>query len=220
MQLIDNFRKLRANIPEHVKVVAVSKFNPASSVELLYREAGLLDFGESRVQELLMKAPHLPDQLRWHFIGHLQTNKIRSLLPNIHLIHSVDSYRLLKEINREARRIQKTVNVLLQFHIGQEETKYGLNIEEACQLIEDKEFPELKHVKICGVMGMATLTEDLHQVRDEFASLRKNYELLKRNYFSSVDSFAEISMGMSGDYQEAIEQGSTIVRIGSLIFSE
>ena len=220
MALIDNFKKLRASIPDHVKVVAVSKFNPGSSIELLYRETGLLDFGESRVQELLMKAPHLPSQLHGHFIGHLQTNKIRSLLPYTHLIHSVDSYRLLKEINREAHRLEKTMNILLQFHIGQEETKYGLSLEEACQLLEDKEFPAMKNIRICGVMGMASLTEDLQQVRKEFAFLRRCFEQLKNDYFFTIDSFSELSMGMSGDYQIAVEEGSTMVRIGSILFGD
>ncbi|MBK7027883.1 MAG: YggS family pyridoxal phosphate-dependent enzyme [Bacteroidales bacterium] len=220
MTLIQNFLSIRQSLPGEVKLIVVSKFKPGDSVRELVENTRHLDFAESRVQELLQKAPLLPEAIRWHFIGHLQTNKIRSLIPFTKLIQSVDSFRLLKEINREAERQGKVVGVLLQFHIASEETKYGFSFEESCQMLESDEFKGLSNIDIKGVMGMASFTENFQQVRKEFKSLRSHYEYLKTNYFKESETFSEVSMGMSGDYKIAVEEGSTMVRVGSLIFGE
>ncbi|MBK7171883.1 MAG: YggS family pyridoxal phosphate-dependent enzyme [Bacteroidales bacterium] len=220
MTLIQNFLSIRQSLPGEVKLIVVSKFKPVDSVGEIYENTRHLDFAESRVQELLQKAPLLPEAIHWHFIGHLQTNKIKSLIPFTKLIQSVDSFRLLKEINREAERQDRVVGVLLQFYIAQEETKFGLSLEESCQMLESDEFKGLRNIDIKGVMGMASFTENFQQVRQEFKSLRSHYEYLKSNYFKERETFSEVSMGMSGDYKIAVEEGSTMVRVGSLIFGE
>ncbi len=220
MTLIQNFLSIRQSLPGEVKLIVVSKFKPVDSIGEIYENTRHLDFAESRVQELLQKAPLLPEAIHWHFIGHLQTNKIKSLIPFTKLIQSVDSFRLLKEINREAERQDRVVGVLLQFYIAREETKFGLSLEESCQLLESDEFKGLRNIDIKGVMGMASFTENFQQVRKEFKSLRSHYGYLKTNYFKESETFSEVSMGMSGDYKIAVEEGSTMVRVGSLIFGE
>jgi pyridoxal phosphate enzyme (YggS family) len=220
MELIENYVTVRKTIPDNVSLVAVSKYTPESTIRLLHELAGHTVFGENRAQELAQKAPNLPQEIQWHFIGHLQTNKVRFILPYVRLIQSVDSFRLLKVIDREARQIDKVIKVLLQFHIATEETKFGLSVDEAFQMLENKEFAMLDHIDISGVMGMASFTDNQALVRREFAGLRMCFEELKSSYFTSADSFKEISMGMSNDYQLAIEEGSTMVRIGSLIFGD
>ena len=175
-------------------------------------------FGENRVQELLSKKDNLPEDIEWHLIGHLQTNKVKYIVPFIGLIHSVDSFRLLKTIDSEAKKINKTVDCLLQFHIAAEETKFGFTMEEAVVMIESDDFSKLDSVRLCGVMGMATLTGDMERVRNEFRNLAGCFNVIKEKYFSGKPSFREKSMGMSGDYMIAVEEGSTIIRIGSVIF--
>lgn len=200
-----------------ITLVAVSKTHPVERILELYQR-GQRDFGENRVQELLEKAPHLPADIRWHLIGHLQTNKVRYIAPFIHMIHSVDSLRLLAEIEKQAAKSGRTIDCLLQFHIAEEETKFGLSEDEADALLQSQEYHTMRHVRICGVMGMATFTDNTNQVRAEFRHLRRIFERLRTTYFADAAHFREISMGMSSDWEIAVEEGSTIVRIGSLIF--
>lgn len=214
-----NIITLKQQIPSSVKLVAVSKTKSASEILEAY-DAGQRAFGENRVQELLSKKDHLPADIEWHLIGHLQTNKVKFIVPFVSLVHSVDSFRLLKVVNAEAQKTGKYVNCLLQFHIAEEETKFGFNMEEAAAMMESNVFRELKSVRICGVMGMATFTDDMDRVRKEFRSLARCFKILKDRYFQDDDSFREISMGMSGDFRVAIEEGSTIIRIGTIIFGE
>jgi PLP dependent protein len=220
MNLLQNYSQVKDKIPESVQLVAVSKFNSVSTIRTLYEQTGHLAYGESRVQELLQKQPLLPEDILWHFIGHLQTNKVKYIAPFIHFIESVDSYRLLKEINKEALNNGRIINVLLQFHIASEESKFGLSWNEAVEILEDTGFQSLKNINVAGVMGMASFTDNHRLIRKEFTLLRKYFEDIKKLYFQKNQFFREISMGMSGDYQIAIEEGSTMVRIGSLIFGE
>jgi len=202
--------------PTQTKLVAVSKTKPNAAILELYNQ-GQRDFGENRVQELTEKYETLPKDIRWHAIGHLQTNKVKYIAPFVHLVHSVDSAKLLKELNKQALHNERVISCLLQFKIAAEDTKYGLSLSEAKNLL-DNIYPKLKNVKIVGVMGMATFTYDQKQVREEFRRLKNIFEELKTNHFTEQADFSEISMGMSGDYSIAIEEGSTMVRIGSLLF--
>lgn len=199
------------------RLVAVSKTKPHTQIATMY-EQGQRIFGENRVPELVDKYEALPKDIEWHFIGHLQTNKVKYIAPFVHLIHAVDSFRLLKEINKQAKRNERIIDVLLQFHIAAEETKYGLDLENAHTILSSDDYADLQHIRIVGVMGMATFTENKTQVRDEFRQLKRIFDTLKNDYFLSQPSFREISMGMSGDYTIAVEEGSTLVRIGSLLF--
>ena len=217
LDIASNIRRLRQQLPPTVKIVAVSKTNPVSSIMLAYNE-GQRIFGENRVQELLQKKDLLPADIEWHLIGHLQTNKVKLVVPLAAMIQSVDSFRLLRAINSEASKINRTINCLLQFFIAEEETKYGFTMDEAEALLASDEFRAMRSVRICGVMGMATFSDDAKQVRREFRNLAGCFERLKSHYFAEEESFREISMGMSGDYEIAIGEGSTMVRIGSLIF--
>lgn len=219
MSISDNLLKIKESIPEHVALVAVSKTMPASVVHEAY-EAGHRLFGENKVQELSAKHPRLPSDIQWHFIGHLQTNKVKYIAPFVHMIESVDSLKLLIEINRQAAKSGRIINCLLQFHIAEEESKFGLNRKKAALMLGDPAMSELNSINIAGVMGMATFTDDIEHVRQEFRNLRNIFDWLKSTYFSDHAAFREISMGMSGDYPVAIEEGATIVRIGSLIFGE
>jgi hypothetical protein len=214
-----NISTLKSQIPPSVKIVAVSKTKPVSDIMIVYN-SGHRIFGENRVQELLSKKDQLPFDIEWHLIGHLQSNKVKDIVPFISMIESVDSARLLIIINREAEKAGRTIDCLLQFYIAREETKFGFSIDEACKMLESSEYNVLKNVTLCGVMGIATFTDKTEQVREEFISLRNCYNLLKEKYFRDSDRFREISMGMSGDYPLAVEAGSTIVRIGSLIFGD
>ena len=204
-------------IPSHVRLVVVSKTVPAGTVHEVYK-LGYKIFGENRVQSLIEKQPLLPADIEWHFIGHLQTNKVKFITPFVSMIHSVDSLKLLKEIDKEAAKNNRVIPCLLQFHIATEETKFGLDLDEAREILNSSELPGLKNIRICGVMGMATFTEDYDLVRREFRSLREIFNTIQKEFFPSDANFREISMGMSGDYQIAIEEGSTIVRIGTAIF--
>ena len=203
--------------PYEAQLVAVSKFRSIPAIQELY-DQGQRDFGENRVQELIIKQPQFPEDVKWHIIGHLQTNKVKLIAPFVHLIHSVDSARLLKVINSEAKKNLRVIDVLLQFKIAEEDTKYGFDLDNARALLEAESFNELDHIRICGVMGMATFTDDKDQVQKEFKTLKDIYDSLKNNYFSSQDHFKEISMGMSGDYLLALAEGSTMVRVGSKLF--
>lgn len=213
----DNLDSIRKTIPEHVTLVAVSKTKPVEALQEVY-DAGQRHFGENKVQEMTEKWEVLPKDIKWHLIGHLQTNKVKYIAPFVHLIHSVDSFKLLKEIDKEAKKNNRIIDCLLQFHVAQEETKFGLDFEEAKELIEHPEFIDLHNVHIVGVMGMASFTNDEKVIRKEFQQLEEYFQLIKSYYFTFNDDFKEISMGMSGDYQLAIEEGSTMVRVGSSIF--
>ncbi|MBN1276657.1 MAG: YggS family pyridoxal phosphate-dependent enzyme [Bacteroidales bacterium] len=217
LDIASNIRSLRQQMPATVKIVAVSKTNPVSAIMEAY-SAGQRMFGENRVHELLQKKDLLPADIEWHMIGHLQTNKVKLVVPVAAMIQSVDSFRLLKTINAEASKINRTVNCLLQFFIADEETKYGFSMNEAEEMLDSDEFRAMQSVRICGVMGMATFIEDAEQIKREFRHLAECYKRLKSNYYAEEESFREISMGMSGDYEIAIGEGSTMVRIGSLIF--
>lgn len=217
MSLIDNYIALRKEINKDVKIIAVSKTKPAEMIMALY-EAGHLDFGENRVQEMVTKHELLPDGIRWHLIGHLQTNKVKYIAPFVSVIQSVDSLKLLAEINKEARKNERVIDCLLQLHIATEETKFGLSMADAQEILHDPRLKEMQNVRICGVMGMATFTDNESLIRKEFENLRLIFRALKEEFFADDPVFCEISMGMSGDYRLAIAEGSTIVRIGSLIF--
>lgn len=217
MSIAQNIQEIRKNIPANVSLVCVSKFHPENAILEAYN-CGERIFGESRVQELQAKQTKLPADIQWHFIGHLQSNKIKLILPTVSLIHGVDSFNLLKEINSRALKAGRVVSCLLQVHIAREETKFGFSMEEIRQMLSGNEFGSLENVQINGLMGMATLTDDKEQIRAEFRTLRQLYDELKREYFQNNENFCELSMGMSDDYQIAIDEGSTMVRIGSSIF--
>jgi PLP dependent protein len=215
--IAQRLEEVKGLLPKHVTLVAVSKTHPVERLMEAY-DAGQRDFGENRVQELLAKQPLMPADVRWHLIGHLQRNKVKQVIPFVHLIHAIDSDRLLFEVDKQAAAIGRVADVLLQFHIAQEDTKFGFDISEAQALLRSEEFRQLENVRICGVMGMATFTEDERQVRAEFAQLRAIFLQLQEGVFSGDEHFSIISMGMSGDYNVAIEEGSTLVRVGSAIF--
>ncbi|MCL6524775.1 MAG: YggS family pyridoxal phosphate-dependent enzyme [Thermoflavifilum sp.] len=201
--------------PRGVKILAVSKTHPLEDIQQLY-ELGHRDFGENYVQELLSKQKQLPADIRWHFIGHLQTNKVKQIAPFIYCIHSVDSLKLLQEIHRHAEKLQRIIPVLLQVHIARESTKFGLDETTLMQLLAHHHLYPNAH--IIGLMGMATLTSDTEQIRTEFHYLNQLFQQIKTRYFSDRADFRELSIGMSNDYRIAVEEGSTMVRIGSLIF--
>ena len=219
MNVAENIDNIKANLPESVRLIAVSKTKPAELVLEAYNH-GQRDFGENKVQEMVWKYEELPKDIKWHFIGHLQSNKIKYIAPFVHMIHGVDSFKLLKSIDVEAKKVGRVIPCLLQFYIAEEETKFGLSMEEAIEMLNSEEYKSLLNVKISGVMGMATYTDDENQIRKEFACLKTYFEKLKLEYFTGNDDFKEISMGMSGDYLIATTEGSTIVRIGSTIFGE
>ena len=208
---------VRAEIPEPVTLIAVSKTKPLADLQAAY-DAGQRHFGENKVQEMVEKAQQLPTDIHWHLIGHLQTNKVKYMASFVHLIHGVDSLKLLQEINKQARKAGRVQDVLLQFFIAQEETKFGLDLQEANEILDSVEFKQLQCIQICGVMGMASNTSNQKQVATEFRTLMQIFEALNNKYFAEKSCFKEISMGMSGDFQLAIQNGSTMVRVGSKIF--
>jgi hypothetical protein len=212
-------RNLQAELPPGVTLVAVSKTYPPEIIMKAY-EAGQRDFGENRVQEVVAKQPLLPPDIRWHLIGHLQTNKAKYIAPFVSMVHSVDSVKLLQEINKEAARNNRIINCLLQIYIAEEDSKFGFTEEEVISMLKSNPPGLFKNIIIKGVMGMATFTDHREQVRQEFRKLKSIFGLLKSEFFGNSDDFCEISMGMSGDYDIAIEEGSTMVRIGSRIFGE
>jgi len=214
---LTHYNAVRSTIPPNIKLVAVSKMRPVEQIQMLY-DAGHRAFGENRPQEMKAKYEALPKDMEWHFIGHLQTNKIKYIAPFVSLIHSVDSFSLLQEINRYAEKNSRVIPCLLQFFIAQEATKYGFSWEECEKMLKDSVFSTLKNIKIVGVMGMATFTDDKILIREEFKKLYGYFVQLKEGYFLNHPDFKEISMGMSEDYDVAIEEGCTMVRIGSAIF--
>ncbi len=213
----DQLEQIKASCGTHTTLIAVSKTHPIDRILEAY-EVGQRDFGENKVQDIVEKYEALPKDVRWHMIGHLQRNKVKYIAPFVHLIHGVDSFKLLQEINKQGLKNGRQISCLLQFHIAQEDTKFGLSMEEATAFLDGPEFPLLDHIRICGVMGMATFTENTMQIRKEFQSLHALYNALKASHFSSNDEFKEISMGMSDDYPIALEEGSTLIRVGSKIF--
>jgi hypothetical protein len=219
MSTAENIALLRKEIPRHIKLVAVTKTMPPAAVQEAY-DAGHRVFGENKVQELVEKQLVLPDDIEWHLIGHLQTNKVKFIVPFITLIHTVDSLKLLSVINNEAGKVNRKIDCLLQIRIAREETKFGMSFNEVQQLLKDDEYKDFQNIRITGLMGMATFTSDDDQVRREFSLLAKFFSEIKMKLFPNDDSFRELSMGMSGDYKIAIETGSTILRIGSLIFGK
>lgn len=219
MSIAENIDLVKSNLPIQVQLVAVSKTKPANLLLEAYVH-GQRAFGENKVQELAWKFDELPKDIEWHFIGHMQTNKIKYIAPFVHLIHGVDTFKLLKAINTEAKKVNRIIPCLLQFYIAEEETKFGFSLNEVEEMLNSDEFSQLRNVAISGVMGMATYTDDETQIRKEFACLKSHFEWLKSRYFAGNPEFKEISMGMSGDYLIAVEEGSTMVRIGSTIFGE
>jgi len=214
-----NLNSIRSTLPVDVQLVAVSKTKSNEEIMEAY-QAGQRFFGENKVQELVRKWETLPKDIEWHFIGHLQSNKVRAIASFVAMIHSVDSYKILKTINDEAQRVERRIPCLLQFHIASEESKFGFSPEEASQLLSSSEFSDLRNVVISGVMGMATYTDNDSLINKEFHNLYQLFQKMKGTFFSEKDDFREISMGMSNDYKQAIENGSTMIRVGSTIFGE
>lgn len=217
--IAENLNSVRATLKDGVELVAVSKYHPVEDLQEAY-DAGQRVFGESHVQEMVAKHGVLPQDIKWHFIGHLQTNKVKYVVPFVCLIHSVDSLRLLREIDKQAMKAGRVVDVLLQLHVAKEETKFGFSSDEVLALLEGKEWRTMEGVRIVGLMAMATNTDNEGMIAEEFESVRVLFDVVKSRFFAEEPSFKEISMGMSGDYQIAQEHGSTLVRIGSMIFGE
>lgn len=217
MSIASNLTYIRQQLPPHIKLVCVSKFHPDKAIQAAYA-AGERVFGESKVQEMTGKFERLPKDIEWHFIGHLQTNKVKYLVPYVSLIHGVDSEKLLAEIDKQAQKAGRVVNCLLQVHIALEESKFGFDENELIDFFEHKGIVKYPNVQLCGLMGMATFTNDKNRIENEFKHLKSIFDRLKSSYFAQNTSFSEISMGMSDDFKTAIECGSNMVRIGSSIF--
>lgn len=212
-------QEVRSELPEGVRLIAVSKTHPASFIEEAY-ETGQRDFGENKVQEMTAKSEALPKDIRWHLIGHLQTNKVKYIAPYVFMIHSIDSQKLLDTVEKEAAKAGRTIKCLLQVHVAKEETKFGFAPDELEVFLADGKYKGLEHVKICGLMAMATNTDDDAEVEREFEEARQLFLKAKETYFGGDENFCELSMGMSGDYHLAVAHGSTYVRIGSRIFGQ
>lgn len=221
LPIANNLASLREELVQYpqVKLVAVSKTKPNEAVMEAY-EAGQRIFGENVVQELLKKQEELPKDIEWHLIGHLQTNKVKYIAPFVSLVHSVDSLKLLQEIDKQAQKNNRIINCLLQVHIADEETKFGLDFDEVIALLRSEEFQQLNHVHIVGLMGIATNTDHVEKIKEEFYELKTFFDGLQQSIFRDKPTFKELSMGMSSDYQIAVEQGSTIIRVGSTIFGK
>jgi len=217
MGIAEKLQTIERKLPSHVTLVAVSKTMPDEAIWEAYH-AGHRDFGENKVQDLVAKQERLPADIRWHMIGHLQSNKVKYLAPFVYLLHGVDSLKLLDVVNREAEKNERVIDCLLQVRIALEETKFGLPEDELLQLMHSDQFNEMNHIRIRGLMGMATYTENSKQIREEFRQLKRIFDRLKESHFLEQESFDMLSCGMSGDFELAIEEGSTMVRIGSLIF--
>lgn len=214
-----NLDRIKKLLPDHVKLIAVSKFHAVNEIQNVY-DAGQTIFGENRVQELNVKKDSLPGDIQWHFIGHLQKNKIKTIVPFIHTIQSVDSWHLLVEINKYAKLENRKINCFLEMHIAQEDSKYGFSFDSCRQMLRDENWQLLNNVNVVGLMGMATYSDDSDLVRNEFRSLKQFFDELKSSFFQNEPQFTEISMGMSHDFRLAIDEGATIVRIGTAIFGE
>ena len=219
MSIAENLKQLKEELPESVQLIAISKTKPNEDIMEAY-QSGHRIFGENKVQELTDKFETLPKDIEWHMVGHMQSNKVKYIAPFVHLIHGVDKPKLLRVIDKEGRKNDRVLNVLLQFHIAKEETKFGFDYKEVEEMLNDPAFQQFEYVRICGVMGMATFTEDMDQVKNEFMELKSIFNRLKSNYFANTPHFKEISMGMTNDYKVAVEAGATMVRIGSLIFGK
>jgi len=217
--LNEHINNVLQQLPANVTLVAVTKTRPVEILQKAY-DLGLRDFGENRVQEMIEKQPVLPSDIRWHQIGHLQTNKVKYIAPFVHLIHSVDSLRLLEEINRQALKNHRVIDCLLQVYIATEESKFGLDETELMEVLDSKEYKSMANIRICGLMGMASFSDNLALVRHEFTGLKQLFDKLKSAFFAGSREFSLLSMGMSGDYNLAIEEGSTMVRIGTALFGE
>ncbi|HEY3402212.1 MAG TPA: YggS family pyridoxal phosphate-dependent enzyme [Ohtaekwangia sp.] len=218
MNIKNNINNFRQNLPPTCQLIVVSKTQPLEKIQEAY-DAGHRVFGENKVQELIPKAEALPRDIEWHLIGHLQSNKVKYIAPFVHLIHSVDSFKLLEEINKQAVKVKRTIACLLQVHIAEEETKFGFSADEVTTLIQNPVLENMEGIKITGLMGMATFTDNTDQVRKEFKSLKKLFDSVKKISSPRV-AVQELSMGMSGDYKIAVEEGSTMIRIGTAIFGE
>ncbi|MDN3673717.1 YggS family pyridoxal phosphate-dependent enzyme [Flavobacterium branchiarum] len=215
MSIASNLNSIKASLPQHVTLVAVSKTKPVSDLMEAY-EAGQRIFGENKIQEMTDKWEEMPKDIQWHMIGHVQTNKVKFMASYVNLIHGVDSLKLLQEINKQALKNNRVIDCLLQMHIAEEETKFGLDEKELTSLLASDEFHNMKNIQVIGLMGMATFTEDQNQIKKEFTHLKSIFDSLQRT--EALQRLSTVSMGMSGDYQLAIECGSTMVRIGSSIF--
>lgn len=215
----ENLQKVWDTLLPDVRLVAVSKFHPVEALQAAY-DAGQRVFGESHVQELVAKQEVMPKDIEWHFIGHLQTNKVKYMASFVSLIHAVDSVKLLKEIDKQAQKCNRVIDVLLQVHVAKEETKFGFSPEELVQMLEEGEWKLFGSIRIAGLMAMATNTDDEAQIAEEFDTVRGLFCNMKERFFADTPEFKELSMGMSGDYQIAQRHGSTLVRVGSLIFGE
>ncbi|MCK9320894.1 MAG: YggS family pyridoxal phosphate-dependent enzyme [Bacteroidales bacterium] len=219
MSIAENLKKIEQEIPNNVKIIAVSKTHPKEMIQEVY-DFGHRVFGENKTQEMTEKHEALPKDIEWHMIGHLQTNKVKYIAPFVSMIHSVDSMKLLKEIDKEAIKNNRVIDCFLQIDIANEDTKFGMLEKEAIELLSSEDFAQLNNIRICGVMGIGSITEEINKTRQEFKNLKATFLTLKEKFFKNEDYFTEISMGMSSDYDIAIEEGSTIVRIGSLIFGQ
>ncbi len=215
----NRYKEFIEEIPDHVKLVAVSKTKPVNDILQLY-DIGHRVFGENKVQELTGKYESLPKDIQWHMVGHLQRNKVKYVAPFVSMIHSVDSMKLLNTIEKEGRKNEKKIDCLLQVHIASEETKFGFSEEELAELMKDIDPGAYPHVGIRGLMGMATFTEDMNKIRGEFRKLKTFYDRIRSSHANEFPEFIELSMGMSNDYKIAVEEGSTMIRIGSNIFGE
>ncbi len=219
MSIKNNLQFFLQNLPPDCQLIAVSKTKPAEAIQEAY-DAGQRVFGENKVQELVPKYEALPKDIEWHLIGHLQSNKVKYIAPFVHLIHSIDSFKLLEEVNKQAVKANRTIACLLQLHIAEEETKFGFSEEEVKDLLASAELQKLENIQIAGLMGMATFTEDLEQIRREFRGLRALYEQLKASSLPPNVMMRHLSMGMSSDYRIALEEGSTMIRVGTAIFGD
>lgn len=219
MDIKSNLQQIRAQLPASTRLIAVSKYHPTEAIMEAY-QAGQRLFGENKVQEMTQKYESLPKDIQWHLIGHLQSNKIKYIVPYVSMIHSVDSYKLLNEINKQAAKCGRRIPCLLQIHIAQEETKFGFSYEECREMLEQGEWKNLENIFINGLMGMATNTGDTKKIECEFRALQLFLAELKQSYFADYPYFKELSMGMSHDYHLAVTHGSTFVRVGSKIFGE
>ena len=217
MSVAEQITRLQKELPEGVNLLAISKYQPIEAIQEAY-DAGQRLFGENHIQEMAAKAAVLPHDIQWHFTGHVQTNKIKYMAPFVDTIHAIDSFRLLREIDKHAAKYKRRIDCLLQIHIAQEETKYGFTVDECRELLANEPWRELQHIRIVGLMAMGSNTDDMEQVRSEFRQIKQLLTELKATYFPNEESFCQLSEGMSDDYPIAIEEGSTIVRIGSMIF--
>ncbi len=217
MNIAKNLSELRRAVPGRVKIIAVSKTKPIELLKAAY-DAGQRAFGENYVQELVEKSPLLPSNIEWHFIGHLQTNKVKNIAPFVSYIHAVDSEKLLREIDKQAEKNGRIINCLLQFHIADEESKFGFQLETYKEVLNAIPFNEFNNIRICGVMGMASFVQNQLQIESEFNTLKDIFDELKTGLFKDHNEFVELSMGMSGDWPLAVDKGSTMIRIGSSIF--